>query len=221
MCATLEVSTSGYCEWVKRLPSRRSLEEEALLTYVRAIHEKSRGLYGSPRITAELRRLGIFTSENRVARIMRENNIISRTKRKFKKTTDSNHRMPVAPNLLEDMKRICRPDQAWVSDVTYIRVGSQWLYLATVMDAWSRKIVGWSMKDRITRDLVMDALQQALWRRHPGEGLVCHSDRGLNTAVKVCRFLAFCIFYPDASSRHGKWANQSANPAYFRPFQKG
>jgi transposase InsO family protein len=116
------------------------LEEDAILAYIRAIHEKSRGLYGSPRITAELRRLGFDVSENRVARIMRENKIISRTKRKFKKTTDSSHKMPVAPNLLEDMKsKISRPDQVWVSDITYIRVGSQWLYLATVMDAYSRK----------------------------------------------------------------------------------
>jgi transposase InsO family protein len=126
----------------------------------------------------DLREMGFPCGHNRVARIMRENRIVSKTKRQFKATTNSKHNLPVAPNLLKGGVSVTGPNQVWVSDITFIPTGEGWLYLATVMDYFSRHVVGWSMKGRMTRDLVIEAFQQAIWRRQPGPGLVHHSDRG-------------------------------------------
>lgn len=149
-----------------------------LLSEIRVIHRKSRETYGSPRVTAELRDRGIRCGRNRVARIMRDNGICAKMRRKFKRTTDSRHNLPVAANLLDQDFAVGRPNSVWAGDITYVPTDEGWLYLATVLDLYSRQVVGWSMKRRMTRDLVVDALKQAVGRRKPPPGLIHHSDRG-------------------------------------------
>ena len=159
---------------------RKLRDENRRLRMERDILKKatSRQTYGSPRIHAELTARGEPCSVKTVARIMRENDVVAKRRRKFRATTDSNHPFPVADNLLNRQFTVAAPNQAWVSDITYIPPREGWLYLATVQDLFSRRIVGWSMQERITRQLVIDALQMAVDRRGPAAGLLHHSDRG-------------------------------------------
>jgi transposase InsO family protein len=145
---------------------------------IKAIHKESRQNYGSPRVFKELQARGEPCNVKTVARIMRENDIVAKRRRKFKVTTDSKHCLPVAENLLDRQFTVTAPNRVWVSDITYIPPWEGWLYLATVQDLFSRKIVGWSMQPRMTRQLVIDALEMAVDRRRPKPGLLCHSDRG-------------------------------------------
>lgn len=178
MCCQLGVSTSGYANWKKNDGSKKWPSDEQLLALIRIIHAESRQTYGSPRITAELKARGIPVSKDRVRRLMKEYGIRARHKRKFKATTNSNHKLPVAPNLLNQDFTTSAPDQTWVADITYIPTQEGWLYLATVMDVYTRMIVGWAMDKRMTRELVINALHMAYWRRKPRAGLIHHSDRG-------------------------------------------
>lgn len=174
----LQVSRSGYYTWLKRPESNRSRENRQLVEQIRDIHEQSRRTYGSPRVYAELQTMGVICSENRVARLMRLNGIAVEKKRKFAKTTDSNHQLPIAPNLLDQQFEVSKPDVVWTTDITYIWTKQGWLYLAIVLDLFSRRIVGWSMAPTLERTLVMAALQMAIMIRTPAEGLMHHSDRG-------------------------------------------
>lgn len=180
MCRALQASPSGYYVWLKRPISKRKQENEYLLKRIRSAHEISRKTYGSPRITAELNENGIACGKNRVADLMRKNGIAAKTKRKFKVTTNSKHNLPVAPNLvgLGSDILITGVNQVWFSDITHIPTWEGWLYLATVLDAYSRQIVGWAMDKRMNRELVINALNQAIGRRNPSAGLILHSDRG-------------------------------------------
>jgi len=177
MCRALKVSRSGYYRWWNNPMSRRDKENKELVGEIRRIHERSRCTYGSPRIHAELRDRGYSIGRNRVARLMKMNKIRAKTKKKFKVTTHSKHKYPLSPNLLKDIE-IVRPDQAWVSDITYIRTFEGWLYLCIIMDLYSRSIVGWSMEERLTKELVLKSLEMAYRRRASGKGLIFHSDRG-------------------------------------------
>lgn len=158
MALTLGVSRSGYYAFLKRQPCKRDLENRFLVKQINEVHASSRGTYGSPRITDELKENGMRCSENRVARLMRDNGIKGRSKRKFKRTTNSRHRHPVAANVLAGNFNIQKPDRAWVSDITYIYTREGWLYLATVLDLYSRAIVGWSMSNRLKAELVMGSV---------------------------------------------------------------
>lgn len=178
MCCQLGVSASGYANWKRSAGPNNWPSDEQLLALIRVIHAESRQAYGSPRITAELKARGIPVSKDRVRRLMKEHNIRGRHKRKFKATTDSHHKLPVAPNLLKQDFTTRAPDQTWVADITYIPTKEGWLYLATVMDVYTRMIVGWAMDARMTRELVINALRMAYWRRKPKAGLIHHSDRG-------------------------------------------
>jgi len=178
MCKVLEVSRSGYYAWRKRPEGATAQRRRRLLVMIRAIHAESRETYGSPRVHAELVARGERCNVKTVAKIMRENDLVAKTRRKFKVTTDSDHGLPVAPNRLDRQFTQTEPNRAWVSDITYIPTREGWLYLAAVQDLFSRKIVGWALKERLTRDLVIDALQMAIDRRCPEAGLICHSDRG-------------------------------------------
>ena len=178
MCRMLDVSPSAYYAWRARPESRRVREDRRLLVEIKAIHRAKRGTYGSPRIHAELKAWGQNHGLKRVARLMRENGIHAKQRRKFKATTDSTHSHPVAANLLERDFYAAAPNQKWLADITYIPTREGWLYLAAIMDLYSRMIVGWSMASRMTRRLVLDALEMAVGRRHPGAGLLHHSDRG-------------------------------------------
>lgn len=174
----MDVSRSGYHAWCGRSPSRRSLEEQELLVSIKDAYEQSNKTYGSPTIHAELRSGGIRCSVNRVARIMRKHDIRSEVQKRFVTTTDSKHKMSVAENLLQQNFCAEEINTKWTGDITYIPTREGWLYLAIILDLWSRRAIGWSMKANMDRSIVIDALNNALLDRRPSAGLICHSDRG-------------------------------------------
>jgi putative transposase len=180
LCELLEVSRSGYYAWIDRPASARAGRREQLAEKIIEIHIKARRLYGSPRVYQELLRQGEKVSLNTVASIMKERNIHSKMRRKFRvMTTDSRHGNPIAPNTLDRQFKADLPDQKWCTDITYVPTSQGRLYLAAVIDLHSRKIVGWSMQEHLMSDLCQDALRMALARRSPGKGLLHHSDRGV------------------------------------------
>ena len=179
MCQMLGVSESGYRAWQRGgKPYRKRLTDAQMLALIRAIHAEFKGSYGSPRMVRELRLRGFPASKERVERLMQENGIRAKHKRRFKVTTDSKHNLPVAPNLLARNFQPEAPNQAWTSDITYLWTNEGWLYLAIVIDLFNREVVGWSLKPRMTADIVTDALTMAWFRRKPAAGLVHHTDRG-------------------------------------------
>lgn len=180
----LEVSESGYYRWKQRPKSARAVEDERLLNSIRASHEESHGNYGSPRVWEDLREQGERTSKKRVARLMRQSGLKGAMPCKRRVvTTDSEHQHPIAENLLDREFTATEPNQKWVSDITYIATDEGWLYLATVMDLFSRRIVGWSMSERIDQELTLSALRMAVQTRQPAAGLLHHSDRGSQYAA--------------------------------------
>lgn len=178
MCRLLCISHSGYYDWRDRGPSSRSLENAKLSVKIKEMFEEEKRRSGAKRIAELLNAQGSGVGRHRVARIMRLNGWRARAAKKYKATTNSNHSLPVAPNLLQQDFSASRPDEKWVSDITYVWTEEGWLYLAAVMDLYSRKIVGWSLSERMTSKLVIDALQMALWRRKMPMGVIIHSDRG-------------------------------------------
>jgi putative transposase len=178
LCRTLQVSRAGFYAWRDRAPSARAQADERLGVEIAAIHTETRRRYGSPRVHAELVQRGHRTSRKRVARLMRSRGLAGRRRRRFRITTQSRHPFPIAPNVLARQFERAAPDQAWVTDITYIPTGEGWLYLAVILDLYSRFAVGWAMSERITDDLTLDALGMALARRRPPPGLLHHSDRG-------------------------------------------
>jgi len=188
MCDALAVSVSGYRAWKRGgSPTRKRLTDAQLLAVIQAIHKELKGAYGSPRMVRELRGRGIPAGKPRVERLMRENGIRARHKRRYKATTDSTHTLPIAENLLDRNFAPAAPNQAWSSDITYIWTDEGWLYLAVVLDLFNREVVGWSIKSRMTADIVTDALTMAWFRRRPTPGLIHHSDRGSQYASHVHR----------------------------------
>ena len=183
-CEVLEVSTSGYFEHQRRraqaAPSKPGgrIGDEALLAHIRAIHAEVKGEYGWPRMWKELLGRGIRVGKERVQRTMKIHGIKARGKRKFVVTTDSKHKLPIAPNLLNREFTVDKPDRVWTSDITYIPTGEGWLFLVAVIDLFSRQVVGWSMQPHMQASLVVDALRMAWFRREPEPGLIFHSDRG-------------------------------------------
>ncbi|WP_370530701.1 IS3 family transposase [Brucella abortus] len=178
LCAFAGVSISGYYAWKHRLPSRRQLDDMIILAHIRNQFALSRETYGSPRMHVELNEEGIRAGRHRTARLMRENGLKARQKTRFKRTTDSNHGEPVAPNLLDQDFTCDRPDQKWGVDISYIWTAEGWLYLAIVVDLYSRRIIGWEARDRMKKDLAICALKKAIAIRYPKPGLIQHSDRG-------------------------------------------
>lgn len=189
MCAMLGISRSSYYAWRKRKPSQREHHMQILLGRIREIHKLSRKTYGSPRVHAELKRQGIACNQKTVARLMRLDGIQGQRKRRRVTTTDSNHCFPIAANLLNRDFHADQPNQKWVADITFIPTAEGWLYLAGVLDLFSRKVVGWEMSNRIDADLVERALRMALYQRQPGRGLIHHSDRGSQYASHQIRNL--------------------------------
>ena len=178
LCRVLGVSPSGYYAWRKRPASEREMANQKLLEKIRAVHAQSRGTYGSPRVYRDLIEQGVVCSENRVARLMRLHHIRAKQTRRYKVTTKRNKRHPVAPNVLRRNFVADRPNQKWLADITYVATLEGWLYLAGILDLYSRRIVGWAMSDRITSDLTISALMMALRQREPAPGLIHHSDQG-------------------------------------------
>ena len=178
MCQVLNVSESGYYAWCKREPSQRKREDEHLGKRIEDAYHDNRQVYGSPRLHAELKEQGVRCGRKRVARLMRERGISAKAKRRKMKTTDSQHNNPVAPNLLKRDFTADAPNTKWVADITGIGTAEGWLYLAAVVDIYSRYVVGWAMSKERDEQLVTKAVEMALTQRKPGAGLVHHSDRG-------------------------------------------
>ena len=178
MCKVLGVSRSGYYAWRERPPSQREMANQALYQQIKAVYDESNGSYGSPRIYQALQKQGVRCSENRVARLMRLRGLKAHQAQRLFTTTRRNAQDPVAPNLLDRDFEAERPDQKWLTDITYIPTQEGWLYLAAVLDLYSRRIVGWAMSRRMTSDLTRQALQMAIQQRRPTADLMHHSDQG-------------------------------------------
>jgi putative transposase len=213
-CRVLLVSVSGYHEHLSRrvnIAQRRHLSEEALLVHISAVYAENRGAYGWPRIWRQLRAQGIGVGKQRVQRLMQKHGIQARGKRRFRVlTSDSRHGLPIAPNVLDRKFSVAAPNQVWVGDLTYIPTAEGWLFLAVVIDLFSRKVVGWSMRPDMQRELVLDALDMAWFGRNPGRqiGLIFHSDRGSQYASEdFSRLLNRHGIVPSMSRKGNCWDN--------------
>lgn len=191
MCQVLRVSRSGYYDWYERPESQRSIENKALVKEITEIHKNSYETYGSPRITDELKDIGYTCSRSKVALLMHKNGIWAKTKKRFKVTTNTDHGYPIAPNLLKQDFWTAAANRIWVSDITYIRTCQGWLYLTVILDLFNRKVMGWSMSDRLTANrTTIPALIQAVMKYQPLPGLIFHSDRGVQYACSdFCELL--------------------------------
>jgi len=178
LCKVLDVSPSGYFAWKGRPACRRQRDDMVLLAHVRSAFTLSNETYGSPRMVHELRDNGLSIGRRRVARLMRENGMKARQKRRFKRTTDSLHAFPVAPNLLDQDFAAAGPNQKWGADISYVWTREGWLYLAVVIDLFARRVVGWATGDRLPKELALSALRRAIAVRRPAAGLIHHADRG-------------------------------------------
>jgi transposase InsO family protein len=210
----LGVSVSGYHQHVRRrtqIAQRRHLSDAALLVHIRAVFAAHRGAYGWPRVWRQLLRQDIRVGKSRVQRLMQRHGIRARGKRRFRiNTTDSRHGLPIAPNLLDRNFTVAAPNQAWAGDVTYIPTEEGWLFLAVVMDLFSRRIVGWSMRDNMRSEIVIDALEMAWFQRSPDKnaGLIFHSDRGSQYASREFnQVLSECRITPSMSRKGNCWDN--------------
>jgi putative transposase len=177
-CRVLEVSRSGFYAWERRSPAARHAEDARLRVEVAAAHHGSRGAYGSPRVHRDLREAGRRVGRKRVARLMREQQLAGKCRRRFRTTTNSQHAHPIAENVVKRNFTVDRPNAVWVGDITYIWTLEGWLYLAVLIDLYSRMVVGWSVQDRMDRGIAIEALRMARTRRRPQRGLVQHTDRG-------------------------------------------
>ena len=219
MCSTLEVSRSGYYAWCERPESRRSLESERLGGLVEQIHEESRQNYGVPRVHAELRSRGERCGRSRVARLMRELGLSGRTRRRYRTTTKADPQNPVAPNLLERDFSAESRDQVWVGDITYIWTLEGWLYLAVLVDLYSRMVVGWAMSERMPVDLTLAALEMAIGRRAPGIGLIHHSDRGSQYTADDYQARLRELGAETSMSRKGDCYDNAVAESFFHSFK--
>jgi transposase InsO family protein len=211
MCRVLQVSRSGYYESLSRPPSVHSIEDDKLRPKIKAAFKTGRKNYGTRRIKKELKKHQTRTSRRRIGRLMKEEALQVQTKQKFKVTTDSKHDKPIAPNLLEREFTVNTPDTVYVGDITYIPTREGWLYLAVVIDLFSRAVVGWSMHSRITAGLVNIAMLMAIRNRKPAKGLVSHSDRGSQYASDSHRELLIDYGFEASMSRKGDcWDNAVA-----------
>jgi putative transposase len=216
MCETLEVSISGYRAWKRGgSPNRKHLTDAQLLAVIRSLHAELKGAYGSPRMLKEIRARGFPVGKDRVERLMRENGIRARHKRRYKATTDSKHSLPVAPNLLDRNFTPLAPNRAWGADLTYVWTDEGWLYLAIVLDLFNREIVGWSIKPRMTADIVSDALTMAWFRRKPAPGLIHHSDRGSQYASELFQKKLTAYGMTCSMSRKGNCWDNAPTESFF------
>ena len=216
MCRVLGVSRSGYYAWVKRPVSKRKMADVCLSEKIKALFKQGQGTYGVPTIYRLLKKQEVVCSRKRVARLMRENDLVCKTGRRFKvTTTDSKHNLPVAPNLLEQDFSADRPDEKWVSDITYIKTKQGWLYLAVVMDLYSRRIIGWAMSESLHRSIVIKALQMALLSRLPAPGLLLHSDRGSQYASHEYQALLTSNNIRCSMSRKGNCYDNAPMESFF------
>lgn len=216
LCNVLTVSVNGYRAWKRGgTPSRKRLTDTQMMALIRATHAQLKGAYGSPRMLREIRARGFPASKERVERLMRENGIRARHKRRWRATTNSRHSLPIAPNRLERNFTPAAPNQVWTADMTYIWTDEGWLYLAIVLDLFNREVVGWSIRPRMTADIVTDALAMAWFRRKPASGLIHHSDRGSQYASQA--FQAKLVDYGMvcSMSRKGNCWDNAPSESFF------
>ena len=213
----MKVSRSGYYDWLDRPKSSRSLENNELTKVIREVFTKSRNIYGTRRIADQLAKRGIFISRNRIVKLMALAGLSCKTKRKFKVTTDSKHNKPISPNLLNREFNVIKADTYWVGDITYIPTKAGWLYLATVIDLYSRQIIGWSMSNNMKAKLVNDALTMAIWKRKPKRGgLIWHTDQGSQYACESHRSILKDHDIIQSMSRKGDCWDNAVAESFFK-----
>lgn len=211
----LSIERSGYYAWSKRSPRKRELANNLLDKKIIPLFEKHHHRYGAPRLADELKAEGESCSKNRIARRMRHLELWAKAKKKFKVTTDSNHNLPVAKNILNRDFAASDPNQKWVGDITYIWTDEGWMYFATVIDLYSRAVIGWSIQSTMTSRLVCDALQMALWRRHFPRGVLFHSDRGSQYCSREYQKLLKAYGFTCSMSRKGNCWDNSVAESFF------
>jgi putative transposase len=220
MCRVLEVSRSGYYAWLERQgrpPGKREQRRMELVERIRQVHEQSRRTYGSPRVYQELRASGQRVCQNTVAKLMSRERIRSIVRGRFRiRTTDTSHGHPIVPNELDRCFQWDLPNQAWCADITYIPTAEGWMYLAAVIDLCSRKVVGWSMSDHLRGELCLDALEMAVCQRKPSEGLVHHSDRGVQYACGEYRSELESLGMVRSMSRRGNCYDNAVVESFFK-----
>jgi transposase InsO family protein len=215
MCKVLNLSRSGFYTWRTRPPSQREMANQELLEQIEKVHRESDETYGSPRIYHALLKLGRKCSVNRVARLMRRNGIQAKQKRRFKTTTKRNKSHPVAPNRLNRHFTAEEPDQKWLGDITYIATQEGWLYLAAILDLYTRRIVGWAMADRMTSALTIQALEMALRQRKPFPGLIFHSDQGSQYTDQKYQALLEAHGIQVSMNSVGSWYDNAPMESFF------
>jgi transposase InsO family protein len=211
----MTVLRSGYYEWLDSPKTAREKENEALIEILKVLFEKGRGSYGTRRLKNKFAEQGLVVSRRRIGRLMNQAGLWCKTKKKFKATTNSKHNKPLAPNLLERKFTVTQPNRYYVGDITYIATQEGWLYLAVVIDLFSRKIVGWSMDSRMKAELVNDALLMALWKRKPDKGLVWHTDRGSQYASDSHRKILKEHQVIQSMSRKGDCWDNAVSESFF------
>ena len=220
MCRVLGVSRSGYYWYLRRGLSQRNQENKRFVTKIKEIWKWSRGTYGSPRITAELQDQGFGCGENRIARLMRENGIKARTRKRFKITTKSDHNLPIAEDLVGRDFSASQMNRLWLSDITYIWTWEGWMYLGAVMDVYNRQIVGWALHDRLNKALVVDSLMIALKERNPQPGLIFHSDRGSQYASHKVKKILKAWHIQQSMSNKGNCFDNAMMESFFSSLKK-
>jgi putative transposase len=220
LCELLGVSSSGYYGWRQKRPSKRQREDAALAAQIAAAHRASRGTYGSPRIVEDLREEGTRTSKRRCARLMRAQGLHGKKKnRRRPRTTDSRHAQPVAPNLIAERPAPSGPNQAWRTDITYLKTAEGWLFLAAILDAWSRRVVGWACAPTLHASLALAALRDALQRRQPPKGVLHHSDRGCQYVDADYVALLAAAGLERSMSRAGNCYDNAAMESFWSTFK--
>ena len=220
LCRAMQVGRSGFYAWRTRAKSERQINNEILTEQIQAVHEESDATYGSPRIYSELKEAGIACSQKRIAHLMRLHNLSAVLTKRFVLTTDSDHKMPIAENLLARIFEAEAPNTRWTADITYIWTGQGWLYLAIILDLFSRRIVGWAMDQTIERTLVLSALNMAILGRKPGSDLLCHSDRGSQYASDDYQKRLQEVGIVCSMSRRGNCWDNAPTESFFATLKK-
>lgn len=214
-CCLLGVPRSSYYHQRTRRPSNRALYDAVLAVEIRAVYSASKKRYGSPRVMRGLRKRGIRISQKRTARLMREYGLVARCRKRFRVTTNSEHNHPIAPNLLERNFTADAPNKVWVGDITYIWTQEGWMYLAMIIDVFSRRIVGWAMRQYLSQELAIEALRRALELRKPAPGLIHHTDRGCQYASRKYRRLLKTAGIKQSMSRKGNCLDNAMAESFF------
>lgn len=215
LCAMLSVSRSAYYTWTKAIDSQKAKDDKALKTMITTVFSQNRAVYGTRRLKKVLATQGYWASRRRIGRLMKEAQLDCKTKRRFKATTDSKHDFPIAPNQLARQFDVDQPNQAYVGDITYLPTAEGWLYLAVVIDLYSRQVVGWSMADNMRTELVNNALLMAIWKRKPKKGLLWHTDRGSQYASDSHRKLLKQHGIQQSMSRKANCWDNAVSESFF------